>query len=157
MAVNNREDLPVKFTERMLDMLGEEYESFIDAFCSENVYGGMRINTLKKGAREAVFAQTGELSGVEWCPDGFYADKSIISGKHPYHVGGLVYFQEPSAMLPVEVLGIEKGDFVLDLCAAPGGKSTQAAAKLSGTGFWLPMSLSRSVQQFWRKISGVWA
>lgn len=134
MAVNNREALPVKFTERMMDMLGKEYESFIDAFCNENVYGGMRINTLKKGAREAVFAQTGELSGVEWCPDGFYADKSIISGKHPYHVGGLVYFQESSAMLPVEALGIEKGDFVLDLCAAPGGKSTQAAAKLSGTG-----------------------
>lgn len=126
--------LPEAFLERMKNMLGEEFTEFLGSFSHKDVCGGMRINGLKKGAREAVQRETGDLSGVPWCADGFYADKDIISGKHPYHVGGLVYFQEPSAMLPVEVLGICPGDFVLDLCAAPGGKSSQAAVKLSGSG-----------------------
>lgn len=126
--------LPEEFLERMRNMLGAEFEEFAENFANKNAYGGIRINTLKKGAKEAVLKETGELFGVPWCADGFYAEKDIISGKHPYHIGGLVYFQEPSAMLPAEILGITPGDFVLDLCAAPGGKSTQAAAKLCGSG-----------------------
>ncbi|MDP4118442.1 MAG: RsmB/NOP family class I SAM-dependent RNA methyltransferase, partial [Bacillota bacterium] len=71
---------------------------------------------------------------VPWCGEGYYIDKSRVSGNHPYHLGGLFYFQEPSAMAVVEALNINEGDFVLDLCAAPGGKATQAGAKLKGTG-----------------------
>ena len=126
--------LPEEFLDRMKGMLGEEYESFLTAFDDGETYTGMRINTLKNGSKEAVLTETGDLEQVLWCENGYYADKKIISGKHPYHMGGLVYFQEPSAMLPVEALGIEEGDFVLDLCASPGGKSTQAAEKLRGTG-----------------------
>lgn len=126
--------LPEEFLERMKNMLGDEFSEFMQSFSHKDIFGGMRINGLKKGAREAVQKEEDGLSGVPWCVDGFYADKDVISGKHPYHMGGLVYFQEPSAMLPVEVLGICPGDFVLDLCAAPGGKSAQAAAKLSGCG-----------------------
>ncbi len=125
---------PEKFEIRMKDMLKDEYPEFLKAFKNEPAYQGMRINTLKSGAKEAVFSETGTLEGIEWCKNGYYADKSVISGKHPYHVGGLVYFQEPSAMSTVEALGIKENDFVLDLCAAPGGKATQAAEKLSGTG-----------------------
>lgn len=134
MADDKVVHLPEAFLERMKNMLGDEYEDFLKSFQDKKSYSGMRINKLKKNAGEAVINETGDLPGVLWCADGFYADKDIISGKHPYHVGGLVYFQEPSAMLPVEMLGIEEGDFVLDLCAAPGGKSTQAAAKLNGQG-----------------------
>lgn len=126
--------LPEAFAERMKNMLGEEYPDFLKTFQDKNACSGIRINKLKKNAREAVIKETGELPAILWCPDGFYTDKNVISGKHPYHIGGLVYFQEPSAMLPVEALGIREGDFVLDLCASPGGKSTQAAAKLSGSG-----------------------
>lgn len=126
--------LPPAFLARMKEMLGDEYSEFISAFDKEDPYVGMRINPLKKNSKEAVFTEIGEAEPVLWCKNGYYTDKKTISGKHPYHVGGLVYFQEPSAMLTVEALPIKEGDFVLDLCAAPGGKATQAAEKLGGTG-----------------------
>ncbi|MBR5809559.1 MAG: RsmF rRNA methyltransferase first C-terminal domain-containing protein [Clostridia bacterium] len=126
--------LPQKFLARMKDMLGDEYDEFVLAFDKENPYVGMRISPLKENAKEAVLSEIGDSERVLWCENGYYTDKKTISGKHPYHVGGLVYFQEPSAMLTVEALPIEKGDFVLDLCAAPGGKATQAAEKLGGCG-----------------------
>lgn len=126
--------LPKAFADRMKNMLKGEYDDFISAFNKETPYTGMRISALKKNSRDAVLKKTGELSRVMWCENGYYADKTAISGKHPYHVGGLVYFQEPSAMLPAEALGICPGDFVLDLCASPGGKATQAAEKLQGKG-----------------------
>lgn len=126
--------LPEKFSDRMKTMLQDEYEDFARAFKDEPIYRGMRINSLKSGAEEQILSAFLDLEKVLWCDNGYYIDKEILSGKSPYHMGGLVYFQEPSAMSTVEALGINKGDFVLDLCAAPGGKSTQAAEKLSGTG-----------------------
>lgn len=126
--------LPQDFLTRMKEMLGNEYDDFVAALDKETPYVGMRINPLKVKSKETVLSETGELEQVLWCKNGYYTDKKTISGKHPYHVGGLVYFQEPSAMLTVESLPIKKGDFVLDLCAAPGGKATQAAEKLGGTG-----------------------
>ena len=127
-------NLPEKFTERMKTMLGNEYDEFAAAFENAPVYSGIRVNTLKNNAKNIVLSEFGELEKIPWCENGFYADKSVISGSHPFHLAGLFYFQEPSAMSAVEGLPIEKGDFVLDLCAAPGGKSTQAAAKLGGAG-----------------------
>lgn len=127
-------NLPIKFEERMKEMLGNEYGAFYDAFCGAPSFSGIRINSAKRGARDAVLSEFGELEPVVWCGDGFYADKSKISGNHPYHLAGLFYFQEPSAMSAVSALPITKGDYVLDLCAAPGGKSTQAGAKLNGGG-----------------------
>jgi NOL1/NOP2/sun family putative RNA methylase len=126
--------LPIKFEERMKKMLNIEYDAFLDAFENSPIYAGIRINTSKLGARNAVLSAFGDLEPVAWCADGFYADKSLISGNHPYHLAGLFYFQEPSAMSAVSGLPIEKGDYVLDLCAAPGGKSTQAGAILNGSG-----------------------
>lgn len=126
--------LPEKFIARMKNMLKDEYDEFENAFLNAPIYSGFRVNSAKHGARETVMAKFSELERVPWCADGFYADKSAISGNHPYHIAGLIYFQEPSAMSAAEALPIEEGDFVLDLCAAPGGKSTQAGAKLSGTG-----------------------
>ena len=127
-------NLPEKFTERMKTMLGNEYDEFAAAFENAPVYSGIRVNTLKNNAKNIVLSEFGELEKIPWCENGFYADKSVISGSHPFHLAGLFYFQEPSAMSAVEGLPIEKGDFVLDLCAAPWGKSTQAAAKLGGAG-----------------------
>lgn len=129
-----RMNLPKLFTERMKDMLGAEYDEFYEAFLTSAVCFGIRINTLKENAAEAVWNVTGALEGVPWCRDGFYADKSLISGNHPFHHAGLFYFQEPSAMCAVEGLPIDEGDKILDLCAAPGGKSAQAGAKLKGSG-----------------------
>lgn len=120
--------LPEKFENRMKSMLGEtEYAEFVSAWETAPVYSGIRINQLKADAAEHVMRVTGELERVPWCASGYYIDKKLLSGKHPFHMGGLVYFQEPSAMAVVRSLGIKKDDYVLDLCAAPGGKATHAA------------------------------
>lgn len=126
--------LPEDFNKRMKLMLGDEYDDFVKSMDERPVFTGIRINTSKRGACEAVLEEFGELERVPWCDSGFYADKSEISGNHPYHLAGLFYFQEPSAMSTVAALPIEKGDKILDLCAAPGGKATQAGASLSGSG-----------------------
>lgn len=76
-----------------------------------------------------------ELVNTPFCKEGFYISSDVTSlGNSPLHHCGAFYIQEPSATSAVEMLGVEKNDFVLDLCAAPGGKSTQIGAKLQGTG-----------------------
>jgi len=75
-----------------------------------------------------------KLKPVPWCETGFYYGKEIRPGKHPYHNAGVYYIQEPSAMVPAECLKAQPGDIILDLCAAPGGKSTQIAAAMKGEG-----------------------
>ena len=126
--------LPEKFEDRMKKMLGDEYDDFIKSMDETPIFTGIRINTSKVGAKDAVIKEFGELQNVPWCSDGFYADKSKISGNHPYHFAGLFYFQEPSAMSTVSALNIESDDYVLDLCAAPGGKATQAGAFIGKNG-----------------------
>lgn len=126
--------LPEEFKIRMKNILGAEYDKFVMSLVEEPACSGMRINLLKRGARAAVESCVGHPEQVPWCKNGYYAEKSVLSGKHPYHMCGLVYFQEPSAMSAAEALDIKPGDFVLDLCAAPGGKATQAAEKLQGKG-----------------------
>ncbi len=75
------------------------------------------------------------LTKVPWAADGYYYERDDQPGRHPFHEAGVYYIQEPSAMAPVELLDIRPGERVLDLCAAPGGKSVQIAAKLRGSGF----------------------
>lgn len=136
-------NLPEDFCIRMKGMLGDEYEEFERVFTSGKPYTAIRINSAKKYARERVLGVTGELEGVKWCSDGYYADKSVISGNHPYHLAGLFYFQEPSAMTAAEAADIQKGDFVLDLCAAPGGKSTHVLSRLDGSGLLVANEISK--------------
>ncbi len=130
--------LPPEFCARMKEMLGSEYEDFYHELSVGTPYSGLRINTLKPGARTAVLSKLGSTEPVLWCSDGFYAGKEILSGKHPYHAAGLFSFQEPWGRAAVPALGIKSGGRqapkVLDLCAAPGGKATQAAAELCGEG-----------------------
>lgn len=127
-------NLPKDFINRMKNMLGAEYDDFESAFSAPDNHIAIRINTAKKDAKEAVLKVIGDREQVAWCEDGYYVDKSIISGNHPYHFAGLFYFQEPSAMSAVSALDIQPDDRVLDLCAAPGGKSTQAGALLGKDG-----------------------
>lgn len=127
--------LPDAFLERMKSLPGFDFESFIKSY-DEPPYRGLRVNTLKCGVDEFRRIFPFELSAAPFAEEGFYIG-SDITGRHPFHHAGLFYFQEPSAMSAVTVLDVRPGMKVLDLCAAPGGKSTQAAAKLAGDGFIL--------------------
>lgn len=126
-------DLPVQFMERMKQMLGGEFEEFLASYDKERAYG-MRINTLKMSKEEALNILPFSLETVPWCETGFYYKDEERPGKHAFHEAGLYYIQEPSAMITAELAEIIPGDIVLDLCAAPGGKSTQLACKMQGKG-----------------------
>lgn len=136
--------LPEAFLERMQRMLGEEYKAFLKAFETESFHA-LRMNPLKLGldgqsaaerygAEKADKAGFAHLTKVPWAENGYYYQSSDQPGKHPFHEAGVYYIQEPSAMIPAELLWVQPGDRVLDLCAAPGGKSTQIAGKLRGRG-----------------------
>lgn len=127
--------LPIAFTTKMKSLLGDEFDRFMASYEDPRVYG-LRINRLKLDAGEwKSLSPMGEaVRPIPWAPDGFYYEEGARPGKHPHYHAGLYYIQEPSAMAPVELLHVRPGHRVLDLCAAPGGKSTQIAAKLQGSG-----------------------
>lgn len=126
-------ELPIKFCEKMQLILGDEYESFIRSY-DEKRKSALRINTLK-GDSEKLFSVLGEkLSPVPWTNDGYFYPDAIRPGKSPLHEAGAYYIQEPSAMVPAELLKAQPGECVLDLCAAPGGKTTKIAADMKGEG-----------------------
>jgi 16S rRNA C967 or C1407 C5-methylase (RsmB/RsmF family) len=125
--------LPEAFVDKMKRLLGDEFPAFMDSYDEQRHYG-LRVNTLKVPVGEFVRESPFALEPVPWAPEGFYYREEDRPGKHVFYHAGLYYIQEPSAMAPVELLGVQPGDRVLDLCAAPGGKSTQIAAKLGGTG-----------------------
>lgn len=125
--------LPIEFVDRMKNVLGEEYAEFEKSY-GRPVNCGIRINTLKISVKEFLEISPFKLINVPWAKTGFYIDKEEKPAKHPYYHAGLYYIQEPSAMAPVEFIDIKPGDKVLDLCAAPGGKTTQILSKLGGEG-----------------------
>lgn len=127
--------LPEAFVCRMKEWLGEEFPLFLASY-QEPRAQGLRLNGLKGDLAELekVCRLWFDLEPVPWTECGFYYGEEDRPGKHPYHEAGLYYIQEPSAMAVVEALGAEPGEKVLDLCAAPGGKSTQIAAQLKGKG-----------------------
>lgn len=136
-------DLPVAFEQKMKEMLGPDYENYLASFECD-AYQGLRVNTGKISVEDFLKISPFELKQVPWCPNGFYYDKSEKPAKHPFYFAGLYYIQEPSAMTTASFLPVEEGDVVLDLCAAPGGKSTEVAAKLNGTGLLVTNDISNS-------------
>ena len=125
--------LPQRFCEKMQTLLQDEYNEFISGYDNENYYS-LRVNTLKTDTDSFFDENLFSLEKVDWCPTGFYYDNATRPGRHAYHHAGVYYIQEASAMAPAQAAEIQPGDKVLDLCAAPGGKSSQAAAALMGTG-----------------------
>lgn len=131
------------FEEHMSLTLGEDYASWL-AEQGKLPLRGIRANLLKitpGRLRELLGESLGESP---FCESGFVlSSNSALSGKHPLHHAGAFYFQEPSAMSAVTALDPQPGDTVLDLCAAPGGKSTQIAAALDGRGLLWSNEIAR--------------
>ncbi|AZR72771.1 hypothetical protein BBF96_04805 [Anoxybacter fermentans] len=125
--------LPKNFLQRMQELLGDEYPAFLDTFNRKRSYG-LRVNTLKLTPEELKRKVPFHLTPIPWANEGFYYKEEDEPGKHYYHSAGLYYIQEPSAMAPVALLGVKPGEKILDLCAAPGGKTTQIGAALKGKG-----------------------
>lgn len=110
-----------------------DYEAFIQSYDTDH-YQALRINPLK-GDADTLFSHLGcTLAPVPWCSTGFYYPQELHPGKSPYHEAGAYYIQEPSAMAPAAYLDAQPGEKILDLCAAPGGKSTQIAGAMQGQG-----------------------
>jgi NOL1/NOP2/sun family putative RNA methylase len=131
----NTPPLPPLFLARMETFLADEFPAFAAALAAAP-QSGLRVNTLKLTPAE--FRQISPLElgeNVPWCPSAFRLPPSDFRlGLHPYHLAGLYYLQDPSAMSPAELLQPQPGERVLDLAAAPGGKTTHLAALMRGAG-----------------------
>ena len=122
--------LPEAFLQRMEAQLGSEYPAFLESLERPRAVA-LRFNPMK-GERPALpFVG----APVPWEPEGFYYDPETRPGLHVYHEAGVYYLQEASAMAPVALLDPKPGERVCDLCAAPGGKTTQIAGRMLGRGF----------------------
>ena len=125
-------ELPSEYAQRMQSLLGEEYGDYVDALNLPPVRG-FRVNTDKISLEEFEKINIFSNSKIPYVENGYYLEYDKI-GNHPYHHAGMIYVQEPAAMAPAECVDIESGWFVLDMCAAPGGKSTQLKNKLGENG-----------------------
>lgn len=142
------------FVNRMSAILGDEYEAFEESLGRDRVTS-LRFNSLKRqdGFEEYRVSygnviDSFELSkeSINWEKNGFIY-KAGAPGKHAYHEAGVYYIQEPSAMSPVCFLDPQPGDKILDLCAAPGGKSTQIAARMNGEGILVANEIDKKRAQ----------
>ena len=124
--------LPQEFLNRMKDQLGAEHEEYLLSLERPRAVA-LRFNPLKGETPTMEFVR----ENVPWEPMGYYYDPEARPGLHPYHEAGVYYLQEASAMSAVALLDPEPGERVCDLCAAPGGKTTQIAGRMAGEGFLL--------------------
>lgn len=128
-------NLPQDFVEKMKTMLGCDCDDFL-ASLDKPAQKGITVNTNKIDTKtfENCFDQ--HIEKIPLISNGYYVDSFKFSENLFNHLG-IIYSQEPSAMYPVELLGIEENDIVLDVCASPGGKSIQILEKLKGAGLLL--------------------
>jgi NOL1/NOP2/sun family putative RNA methylase len=142
-VMSDKNWLPSKFIDEMKEMLGDEFDDFLASY-DEDYYRGIRCNTLKITPSEFEKKVPFVSEKVDWVQNGYYTSEDEQPAKHPYYFAGLYYIQEPSAMMPASQLPVEPGDRVLDLCAAPGGKTTELGAKLKGEGVLVSNDISAS-------------
>ena len=136
--------LSEEYLNRMRDLLGEEeFSAYLKSFDEERLYG-LRVNTAKVTPEAFPELVSWDLKPVPWIPNGFYYEGTERPAKDPYYYAGLYYLQEPSAMTPAMLLPVKPGDRVLDLCGAPGGKSTELGVKLAGKGVLISNDISNS-------------
>ena len=125
--------LPDAFRRQMETLLGDEAAAYFSVM-EQAPCRGLRLNPAKPTDTPLASWISGIGEPVPWEANGRYLSLDSAAGTHPLHEAGAYYLQEPSAMLPAGMLGAQPGETVLDLCAAPGGKSTQLAAAMHGQG-----------------------
>ena len=129
------------FLNEMKELLKDEYEAFLTTQDNE-MYRGIRINPARTDIDELrEYFVIGEKTPFD--DNTYYLENDMKLGNHPFHLGGLYYLQEPSATAAVNALGVRENDRVLDLCAAPGGKSTQILSALNSTGLLVSNEINR--------------
>ncbi|KHG64483.1 rRNA methyltransferase [Thermus sp. 2.9] len=129
--------LPRAFLSRMAELLGEEFPAFLRALTQGERTYGLRVNTLRLSPADFLRISPWPLAPIPWCPEGFYYPEEARPGPHPFFYAGLYYIQEPSAQAVGVLLDPKPGERVLDLAAAPGGKTTHLAARMRGEGLLL--------------------
>jgi NOL1/NOP2/sun family putative RNA methylase len=126
-------NLPKNYLLQMKSLLKDDFNNFIDSY-NKDSFSALRINTLKISDDDFFKISGLNLKKVSWAKDSFYFNKDDKLGKSVFHQMGLYYIQEPSAMAVCSYLDVKENDKILDLCAAPGGKSTCIASLLKDTG-----------------------
>jgi len=124
--------LPCEFESRMRDLLGEDFEAYARSL-GETPVRAFRVNTEKISVGDFLQLCTFAGQRIPYSETGFYLEREWI-GNHPYHHAGMIYVQEPGAMAPAECVDIPPDAWALDMCAAPGGKSSQIRGKLGPDG-----------------------
>ncbi|MDD6011599.1 MAG: RsmB/NOP family class I SAM-dependent RNA methyltransferase, partial [Oscillospiraceae bacterium] len=124
--------IPERFAAEMRELLGNSFGDYLAAL-SEPPVRGFRVNTDKIAPEDFDKINPFGRESIPYVENGFYLDFDRV-GSHPYHHAGMIYVQEPAAMAPVECLDIQPDWKILDMCAAPGGKSTQLKNKLGSGG-----------------------
>ena len=124
--------LPQEYETRMKSLLGDDFESYLNELQNPPVKA-FRVNTDKISLEEFEKINIFGSEKIPYVNNGYYLNYEKV-GNHPYHHAGLIYVQEPAAMAPAECVNVDPDWFVLDMCAAPGGKSTQLKNKLGENG-----------------------
>ena len=122
-------NLPNEYINEMKSLLGEEQYRLYEKSLNEDRKIGIRINTKKISVDDFIKVSPFSIKRIPYVDNGFWVDDNENVSKHPFYYAGLYYIQEPSAMIPAACLNIKKEDYVLDLCAAPGGKATEILSK----------------------------
>lgn len=143
MDSNKQTYLSEAFLDRMKDMLKDDFDAFCQAYEQPRTFG-LRVNTAKISCEDFEKIVPFEVKKIPWIPNGYFYKEEIRPSRCPLYQAGLYYLQEPSAMTPASRIPVNPGEYVLDLCAAPGGKATAAGAALQGQGLLVANDISTS-------------
>lgn len=135
--------LPEAFLTRMEAMLGDEFEAFKKSYENPRTYG-LRVNTSKITCEEFEKTVPFPVKRIPWTTNGYFYEETERPSRCALYQAGLYYLQEPSAMTPAACLPINPGEYVLDMCAAPGGKATALGDALRGQGLLVANDISTS-------------
>jgi 16S rRNA C967 or C1407 C5-methylase (RsmB/RsmF family)/NOL1/NOP2/fmu family ribosome biogenesis protein len=138
--------LPEAFEARMRELLGPEAPAFLDSY-RRPAERAVRANPLKLDPAALPGLLGIDPEPVPWCREAFLLPEGARVGDTVAHAAGLCYLQEPSAMAVGEALDVRPGHRVLDLAAAPGGKTTLVAGRLGDRGVVVANEVQRSRTQ----------